>query len=310
MNDIATVERALKDADQVIGKLSRGESEILLDSKGTWLDISGTRDRITTALMILRKQPALEVALSSRSAQPRTDGDDLEPGELRRCPFCAGEAERYDADETSEGNEGGSAIQCKSCKATTALHFDRKENLLSSWNDRIASLGADADDIWREAYLRGADNMRRQTASWVQDHRNFPPDNRLFECPDEQASAIRELELPDVPASLPPSGAQPPADVDLNTQNLLGVCRQRNAAYELLDLAWEAMGFDLLAEPRPADKRFVEVVAERCRPPSGAHVTREQIATIIWETTGLGYDLPMVKRAADRILDLIGGKRT
>lgn len=51
--------------------------------------------------------------------------------ELLPCPFCGSTAERAEADD------GGSFIHCTRCDASTALHFDRKENLVSSWNDRV-----------------------------------------------------------------------------------------------------------------------------------------------------------------------------
>ena len=61
--------------------------------------------------------------------------------DLLPCPFCGGAAERIDVpgDDGTE-NAGGSCIQCNRCAASGALHFDRKENLLSSWNQR-ADLG-------------------------------------------------------------------------------------------------------------------------------------------------------------------------
>ncbi len=66
---------------------------------------------------------------------------------LAPCPFCGGEAERIDIptvgsdpDLGGDPNAGGSCISCKRCAASTALHFDRKENLYSSWNDRAAQV--------------------------------------------------------------------------------------------------------------------------------------------------------------------------
>lgn len=67
--------------------------------------------------------------------------------DLLDCPFCGGEAERVDNGPTKaelqnalswggDVDDGGLFIRCKSCDASTALHFDRKENLLSSWNRR------------------------------------------------------------------------------------------------------------------------------------------------------------------------------
>jgi len=59
--------------------------------------------------------------------------------QMKPCPFCGGEAERIDipTDDEMDENAGGSCIQCNRCAASTALHFDRKENLISSWNDRV-----------------------------------------------------------------------------------------------------------------------------------------------------------------------------
>lgn len=58
---------------------------------------------------------------------------------LLPCPFCGAEAERYDDHDTGSVNEGGSCITCKRCGASSPMHFERKENLISSWNDRVPS---------------------------------------------------------------------------------------------------------------------------------------------------------------------------
>lgn len=67
---------------------------------------------------------------------------------LLPCPFCGGEAKRGDNGPTKEQlanglswgrdfDDGGSFIECQSCHASTALHFDRRENLVSDWNRRV-----------------------------------------------------------------------------------------------------------------------------------------------------------------------------
>jgi len=58
--------------------------------------------------------------------------------ELKPCPFCGGKAERLDFDfEEVNPNCGGSCIECTICQASGPVHFDRKENLCSSWNNRV-----------------------------------------------------------------------------------------------------------------------------------------------------------------------------
>lgn len=65
--------------------------------------------------------------------------------ELKPCPFCGGKAKRGDyPTEAWIENAGASYIECTKCGASTALHFDRKENLISSWNDRASLAQADA----------------------------------------------------------------------------------------------------------------------------------------------------------------------
>ena len=68
---------------------------------------------------------------------------------LKPCPFCGGEARRVDFDATDETapNAGGSLIECTRCLSSSAVCFDRKENLYSNWNDRVQSEGDNADDI-------------------------------------------------------------------------------------------------------------------------------------------------------------------
>lgn len=101
--------------------------------------------------------------------------------ELLPCPFCGGEAERIDIPTVGsdpelggDPNAGGSCIQCKQCTASTALHFDRKENLYSSWNDRAAlatlqpsgerreAIAWALSEKWPGDYMQGDDECERE----------------------------------------------------------------------------------------------------------------------------------------------------
>ena len=58
--------------------------------------------------------------------------------DLLPCPFCGAAAERVDVPaDIEDENVGGSCIQCTGCVASSALFFDRKEHLVSSWNQRV-----------------------------------------------------------------------------------------------------------------------------------------------------------------------------
>ena len=63
--------------------------------------------------------------------------DDLEPGDLRPCPFCGGEASRVDCEDEGDDNFGGSFICCTECEASGPVVFGYKETLYSSWNERV-----------------------------------------------------------------------------------------------------------------------------------------------------------------------------
>lgn len=58
--------------------------------------------------------------------------------DLLPCPFCGAAAERVDVPaDIEDENAGGSCIQCTGCVASSALFFDRKEHIVSSWNRRV-----------------------------------------------------------------------------------------------------------------------------------------------------------------------------
>jgi Lar family restriction alleviation protein len=62
--------------------------------------------------------------------------------DLLPCPFCGGAAKRHDIEAREDvDNAGASYIECTGCGACTQLHFDRKENLIDSWNRRVNSSG-------------------------------------------------------------------------------------------------------------------------------------------------------------------------
>lgn len=68
---------------------------------------------------------------------------------LLPCPFCGGKAERLELED--EENFGGSVICCAKCQASSSVHFDRKENLVASWNQRkwvSSRLLDDGEKIW------------------------------------------------------------------------------------------------------------------------------------------------------------------
>lgn len=52
--------------------------------------------------------------------------------ELKPCPFCGGPAARGEADSP----DCGSFIHCIRCDASTALHYEFRENLVDAWNRR------------------------------------------------------------------------------------------------------------------------------------------------------------------------------
>lgn len=112
---------------------------IIADQGIHWCVVAAMAAAMTTddprALAVIRAWNA-----SSRSTRERAMAD------LLPCPFCGGAAERLDvpAEDNDDENAGGSCIQCSRCTASTALYFDRKENLAGSWNRRTA-----CDDIAR-----------------------------------------------------------------------------------------------------------------------------------------------------------------
>ena len=54
---------------------------------------------------------------------------------LLPCPFCGGEPRRFTIEEKGP-NLGGTVIECSRCGASSAVEFERCENLVSNWNAR------------------------------------------------------------------------------------------------------------------------------------------------------------------------------
>ncbi len=86
---------------------------------------------------------------------------------LMPCPFCAGEAERQDVPAIDgDDNGGGSYIECSKCGACTQLHFDRKENLLDSWNRR--TWHQSEIDQFGDALFRFLGESNHKVSPWSQ----------------------------------------------------------------------------------------------------------------------------------------------
>lgn len=117
---------------------------------------------------------------------------------LKPCPFCGGEAARVDNGPTAaqlanglswgqDFDDGGSFIHCTRCDASSAIHFDRKENLYSSWNDRIDGISAERSAIaakareWAAHYDQGSDGRNTFVlfAEWVEDRAASQPSPRV-----------------------------------------------------------------------------------------------------------------------------------
>lgn len=56
---------------------------------------------------------------------------------LKPCPFCGGDAERFECEETD--NIGGDVIGCKKCGASTRVFFGEKEGVEDAWNTRASA---------------------------------------------------------------------------------------------------------------------------------------------------------------------------
>lgn len=114
---------------------------------------------------------------------------------LELCPFCGGEAERFDDHDAGSTNEGGSCIQCKACQASTPMHFDRKEHLYSSWNERAAYTNADdAEEMKRLLQENGALRRVHLCVREYQDHlRRSTNVGPVTNGPHKEARLLRAL---------------------------------------------------------------------------------------------------------------------
>lgn len=121
------------DADEA-RQLAKRLNNAAIERHTITLDEFGARKalRIMADYCALMKEAA---TLLSRIPSEEATEEETAPGELRPCPFCGGDPEEVTIEDATE-NHGGSCIGCKRCGASGPVHFDRKENLYSSWNDR------------------------------------------------------------------------------------------------------------------------------------------------------------------------------
>ena len=152
----------------------------------------------------MAKKPSCTTSLEMAPNPQRhpTTPEAAERAQLKPCPFCGGEARRFDISTADEldPNAGGSGIECVSCSASTALHFDRKENLEDSWNRRAALAAQEGGAVqwacerWRaEVANRPLVNTHRRAldTTWRQVVRHFGGDDvaLLGPCHDDLVSA-------------------------------------------------------------------------------------------------------------------------
>ena len=70
---------------------------------------------------------------------------------LLPCPFCGGEAEIIHIEQGE--NAGGSCVCCTGCYASSNVEFEFKENFVSNWNKRVATLSAEVAQL-REGFKK------------------------------------------------------------------------------------------------------------------------------------------------------------
>ena len=102
--------------------------------------------------------------------------------DLRDCPFCGGDAKRFDIDEGE--NAGGSCIACTRCLASGNVEFGRKENFVSNWNRRADTQAA--DEIAR---LR---KRLEVVEDWSEDADGIACRNDTIRLQDERIARLRE----------------------------------------------------------------------------------------------------------------------
>ena len=134
---VTTFEEARETARSASAYASAENDELLLLTAKVGLDVLKEMKAPGCKWLSLAKAPSVSF-MRDPEAQPETLPS-VPQMELLPCPFCGGEPERIEI-ENEPANQGGLVIQCKQCGASSPVHFGRKENLDSSWNERAQAL--------------------------------------------------------------------------------------------------------------------------------------------------------------------------